>query len=153
MAEEGARPTWRRRAARNRNIVVGAAILTVVILAALLAGVISTHDPRRLNPAQRLQAPSATNLLGTDEFGRDVFSLVLYGAQVSLLVGATVEEIEMAREAFRAMLKTGGPAPTGRFSDLKMLEPVMSEEPPMDVDWKGSSQLAPGLEAVTPPVS
>jgi peptide/nickel transport system permease protein len=68
---------------------VGAAILAVVILAALLAGVISTHDPRRLNPAQRLKAPSATNFLGTDEFGRDVYSLVLHGAQVSLLVGAT----------------------------------------------------------------
>ena len=84
-----ARPTWRRHAVQNRNIVVGAAILAVVILAALLAGVISTHDPRRLNPAQRLKAPSAANLLGTDEFGRDVFSLVLHGAQVSLLVGAT----------------------------------------------------------------
>jgi len=84
-----ARPSWRRHAARNRNIAVGAAILAVVILAALLAGVISTHDPRRLNPAQRLKPPSATNFLGTDEFGRDVYSLVLHGAQVSLLVGAT----------------------------------------------------------------
>src|SRR4029450_918490 len=84
-----ARPTWRRYAARNRNIAVGAAILAVVILAALLARGISTHDPRRLNPAQRLKAPSAANFLGTDEFGRDVYSLVLHGAQVSLLVGAT----------------------------------------------------------------
>src|SRR5881409_3141290 len=89
MADPGARPTWRRHAARNRNIAIGAAILAVVILAALLAGVISTHDPRRLNPAQRLKAPSAVNYLGTDEFGRDVYSLVLHGAQVSLLVGAT----------------------------------------------------------------
>src|SRR5207245_6543478 len=89
MADAGARPTWRRYAARNRNIAVGAGILAVVILAALLAGVISTHDPRRLNPGQRLKAPSAANFLGTDEFGRDVYSLVLHGAQVSLLVGAT----------------------------------------------------------------
>ena len=64
-------------------------ILAVVMLAALLAGVASTHDPRRLNPAERLKPPSAANFLGTDEFGRDVFSLVLYGGQVSLLVGAT----------------------------------------------------------------
>ena len=67
MADLGARPTWRRYAARNRNIAIGAAILTVVILAALLAGVISTHDPRRLNPAQRLKAPSAANFLGTED--------------------------------------------------------------------------------------
>src|SRR5207302_9529674 len=88
-AEAPARPTWRRHAVRNRSIAVGASILAVVILAALLANVISTHDPRRLNPAQRLKAPSAANFLGTDEFGRDVYSLVLHGAQVSLLVGAT----------------------------------------------------------------
>src|SRR5437879_7201781 len=85
-AEAPARPTWRRHAVRNRNIAVGASILAVVILAALLANVISTHDPRRLNPAQRLKAPSAANFLGTDEFGRDVCSLVLHGARVSLLV-------------------------------------------------------------------
>lgn len=43
------------------------------------------------------------------------------GAQV---IGATPDEIEMARDAFRAMLKLGGPPPSGRFSDLSMLEPV-----------------------------
>jgi peptide/nickel transport system permease protein len=64
-------------------------MLAVIVLAALLAGAMSTHDPRRLNPAERLKAPSARNLLGTDEFGRDVYSLVLHGAQISLLVGAS----------------------------------------------------------------
>ena len=87
--DAAARPSWLARLARNRNIGVGAVILAVVMLAALLAGVASTHDPRRLNPAERLKPPSAANFLGTDEFGRDVFSLVLYGGQVSLLVGAT----------------------------------------------------------------
>src|SRR6267142_4572566 len=89
MADARARPTWLRRLARNRSIAVGSTILAVVVFAALLAGVISTHNPRRLNPAERLKAPSAANYLGTDEFGRDVYSLVLHGAQVSLLVGAT----------------------------------------------------------------
>jgi peptide/nickel transport system permease protein len=83
------RGAWIRRLGRNRNITVGAAMLAVVVMAALLAGAMSTHDPRRLNPAERLKAPSARNLLGTDEFGRDVYSLVLHGAQISLLVGAT----------------------------------------------------------------
>src|SRR5215475_13497273 len=87
--EKGRRLAWIRRLGRNRNITVGAAILTVIVLAALLAGAMSTHDPRRLNPAERLKGPSARNLLGTDEFGRDVYSLVLHGAQISLLVGAT----------------------------------------------------------------
>ena len=87
--EAGQRLAWLRRLGRNRNITVGAAMLAVIVLAALLAGAMSTHDPRRLNPAERLKAPSARNLLGTDEFGRDVYSLVLHGAQISLLVGAS----------------------------------------------------------------
>jgi NifU-like protein involved in Fe-S cluster formation len=45
------------------------------------------------------------------------------------VIGATPEEIEMARDAFRAMLKQGGPPPEGRFSDLAMLEPVKDYPP------------------------
>src|SRR5256886_15216140 len=58
-------------------------------LAALRAGAISTHTPQRLARANRLRPPSTVNYLGTDEFGRDVWSLVVYGSRVSLLVGAT----------------------------------------------------------------
>ena len=57
------------------------------LLAALLAPVLATHTPTRLNPVSRLKPPSAANYLGTDEFGRDVYSLVLFGSRVSLLVG------------------------------------------------------------------
>jgi peptide/nickel transport system permease protein len=78
---------WFRRLLRNRSVVVGAGIFLVFLLAAIFAGVISTHVPTRLNPPQRLRPPSAANLLGTDEFGRDVYSLVVYGSRVSLLVG------------------------------------------------------------------
>jgi peptide/nickel transport system permease protein len=78
---------WRRRLLRNRNVVGGAVIFLAFLLAAVLAGAISTHVPTRLNPAQRLRPPSAANLLGTDEFGRDVYSLVVHGSRVSLLVG------------------------------------------------------------------
>lgn len=83
-----ARVRWYRRLLRNRNVVLGAAIFFVFVLAAILAGVISTHNPTRLYPANRLKPPSAQHYLGTDEFGRDVYSLVLHGARVSLQVGA-----------------------------------------------------------------
>jgi len=73
----------------HRTVVVGAAILLVILAVALLADVIATHVPTRLAPASRLQPPSAAHYLGTDEFGRDVFSLVVHGARVSLLVGGT----------------------------------------------------------------
>jgi peptide/nickel transport system permease protein len=86
---DGLRSTWLRRLGRNRNVVTGALILLVLVLAALLADVISTHSPTRLFPANRLRPPSAEHYLGTDEFGRDVYSLVVHGSQISLLVGAT----------------------------------------------------------------
>jgi len=79
---EGLRSTWLRRVSRNRNVVTGALILLVLVLAALFADVISTHSPTRLFPANRLKPPSAEHYLGTDEFGRDVYSLVVHGSQI-----------------------------------------------------------------------
>jgi peptide/nickel transport system permease protein len=81
------RVRWLRRALANRSAVIGAAVFLLFLLIALLAGVISTHVPTRLNPAERLKPPSAAHYLGTDEFGRDVYSLVIHGSRVSLLVG------------------------------------------------------------------
>ena len=62
------------------------------------------------------------------DFAQEVKACALGQAAAAVLgehvIGATPVEIQMARDAFRAMLKTGGPPPTGRFSDLSMLEPV-----------------------------
>jgi peptide/nickel transport system permease protein len=78
---------WVRRLLRNRNVTVGAGVFLVLLTLAVLAGVLSPYDPKRLYPAQRLKPPSVQNVLGTDEFGRDIASLVLHGSRVSLLVG------------------------------------------------------------------
>lgn len=85
IASERAR--WWRRVLRNRNVVIGAGIFLLLLAAALSAGVVATHDPTRLDPVNRLKPPGARNFLGTDEFGRDVWSLVVHGSRVSLLVG------------------------------------------------------------------
>jgi len=67
------------------------------------------------------------------DFAQEVKACALGQAAAAVLgekvVGADLSEIEMARDAFRAMLKTGGPPPTGRFSDLAMLEPVKDYPP------------------------
>jgi NifU-like protein involved in Fe-S cluster formation len=61
-------------------------------------------------------------------FAQDVKACALGQASAAILgshiLGASLSEIEMARDQFRAMLKDGGSPPTGRFSDLEMLEPV-----------------------------
>ena len=76
-----------QRLLQNKNIVIGAALFALLLAAAVLAGVLATHVPTRLDPASRLEPPGAGHFLGTDEFGRDIYSLVLHGARVSLLVG------------------------------------------------------------------
>jgi peptide/nickel transport system permease protein len=75
------------RLLRNPNVLAGGTMLALFLLAAVLAGALATHNPTRLDPASRLRPPSAVHYLGTDEFGRDVYSLVLFGSRVSLLVG------------------------------------------------------------------
>ena len=61
--------------------------LLLVISAALLADVVATHDPLVQDVSQRLKPPGAEHYFGTDGFGRDIFSRVVHGARVSLLVG------------------------------------------------------------------
>ena len=69
-------------------IIAAATILLALIIAiSILAPVLAPHDPLQLTPAQRLKPSSAQFLLGTDAYGRDVASRVIYGGRVSLLIG------------------------------------------------------------------
>ncbi len=69
-------------------IIAAATIcLALVIACAILAPWLSPHDPLLLAPAQRLKPASAQFLLGTDGYGRDVLSRILYGGRISLLIG------------------------------------------------------------------
>ncbi|MEC2178643.1 ABC transporter permease [Bacillus subtilis] len=72
---------------KNRLAVVGGIILTVIILMAVFAPFIAPYSPESQSLLNKLKPPSAQNLMGTDKFGRDIFTRVLYGARVSLLVG------------------------------------------------------------------
>jgi len=82
---------WRRAARALHPLALFAAvILLLIVVVALLAPFVGTVDPRALSPAQRLKPPSELAWLGTDQFGRDVWSRVVYGARVSLTVGLAV---------------------------------------------------------------
>src|SRR5690625_5232639 len=76
-----------RRVLRNRKAVVGAVLLLLIALSALLAPVLATHDPNSQNLRSRLQTASDEHLLGTDHLGRDLYTRILYGGRVSLQVG------------------------------------------------------------------
>lgn len=66
---------------------IAALVLAVIVVLTLLAGWIAPHDPLAMNPMARLQAPIEGHPLGTDNFGRDIFSRVLIGGQLSLIIG------------------------------------------------------------------
>lgn len=69
---------------RMRLGVVGAVIILVLILVALFAKVIAPYDPNELNYEAMLEKPSSDHWFGTDDLGRDIFSRVVYGAQISI---------------------------------------------------------------------
>jgi peptide/nickel transport system permease protein len=82
---------FRRTAvARYPLAALGAVLLIAIVLMAILAPLMGTIDPTALNPSNRLKPPTAQNWLGTDQFGRDVWSRLVYGARVSLIVGSLV---------------------------------------------------------------
>jgi peptide/nickel transport system permease protein len=88
---QGAHP--RRRLLDNPphwTTVLAVIVLVVVIVMAVFAPLLANFEPTKLNAAMRLKPASDTYWLGTDSFGRDLYSRVVYGARVSLLVGAGV---------------------------------------------------------------
>ncbi|HEY3066241.1 MAG TPA: ABC transporter permease, partial [Methylomirabilota bacterium] len=107
-APRTAAPAW--RLPRNRSAWIGAAVLALIILIAALAPYLGTTNPAEINPAARNKRPGAERVIrnddgtttvatfrmGTDSLGRDVYSRVLYGARVSLLVGVSVAALSVA---------------------------------------------------------
>ena len=75
---------------RNPTIAIGGGLLLLMLLVAILAPLLWTVDPTALAPARRTREPSAQYWFGSDMLGRDVYSRVLYGTRVSLLVGFSV---------------------------------------------------------------
>lgn len=98
------------KSAFNRSVLAGSLILAVIFLIGLTAPFLGTRDPSEIDPISRNKRPGAVRVLtgadgrqhsttywmGTDSLGRDVYSRVLYGARVSMLVGISVALMSMA---------------------------------------------------------
>lgn len=103
------RPLW-QLAIRNPSVIFGGTILLIMVAIALLAPFLGTVDPTRIDPASRNKKPGTeityrlddgktakrTAIMGTDSLGRDVYSRVLYGTRVSLIVGVAVSIFAIA---------------------------------------------------------
>ncbi|QRE75898.1 ABC transporter permease [Methylobacterium aquaticum] len=86
-AAASAAPSAWRRATRSPGLMIGAVTVVAVIVLAILAPWIAPYDPNEQDPVAALMGPSAEHWFGTDFFGRDVLSRVIWGARISLSVG------------------------------------------------------------------
>ena len=86
---------WTRLLLKSKTGTVGFIIVTLVFLVAIFAPLLAPHDPAAIKAANMLKPPfwmeggSTANILGTDNLGRDILSRIIYGSQISLLVGLT----------------------------------------------------------------
>ncbi|HUG17012.1 MAG TPA: ABC transporter permease [Thermomicrobiales bacterium] len=87
FAREVRQRHWSHRVVRNRNLIIGAAMVGTIALVALFAPILSAHDPIAHDYTRTLQSPSLSHPFGTDNFGRDVFTRVIYGGRIDLRVG------------------------------------------------------------------
>lgn len=81
---------------RNRIAVVGLIIVVIMILMAVFADVIAPYNPIEPHYTSRLQPPSAEFPLGTDELGRDIFSRLVYGARISLVIAFIAQAVAIS---------------------------------------------------------
>jgi peptide/nickel transport system permease protein len=112
------KPGLAARLARDGSIVFGAAIILFMVLIGLTAPWLGTKNPSEINPAFRNRVPGIeqtirnddgtartfTYRMGTDSLGRDVYSRVIYGARVSLIIGITVAAISIAIGLFIGLI-------------------------------------------------
>jgi peptide/nickel transport system permease protein len=85
--------TWTSAATLSRHnklAATGMVLVAIFLLFALFAPWIAPQDPAKIDLPSRLQPPNAAHWFGTDELGRDIFSRVIYGARISMLVGGSV---------------------------------------------------------------
>jgi len=75
---------------RRKIALAGALVLLVILVLAVFAPIVAPHDPMGLNSTMRLQGPTTQHWFGTDHFGRDIFSRVVYGARLTMVSGLGV---------------------------------------------------------------
>ncbi len=93
------RSLWKiawKRLAKNRLALVGLSIVLIIVIIAIFADYIAPYDPLKVDLSKYLLPPSKEHLLGTDEFGRDILSRIIFGARVSLQIGFFAQVISIS---------------------------------------------------------
>ncbi|MCS7202083.1 MAG: ABC transporter permease [Dictyoglomus sp.] len=93
------RSLWKiawKRLAKNKLALVGLSIVIIIVIIAIFADYIAPYDPLKVDLSKHLLPPSREHLLGTDEFGRDILSRIIFGARVSLQIGFFAQVISIS---------------------------------------------------------
>ena len=106
-----------RRLKRNRGSMVGLGVVALLFAMALLAPLVAPYPPNSMDMKARLQAPSAAHLMGTDSYGRDILSRIVFGSRISLFVGFVAVGIGAI---FGGVLGAGGGYYGGATDDIIM---------------------------------
>lgn len=131
---------------RNPLVLGGTVFILALIVVALIAPWLVTHDPTAVNILSRLSSPSGEHLLGTDQFGRDIYSRVVMGTRVSLLVGVLATG---AAAAVGIMLGALAGWVGGWFDDLVMrVMDVILAFPAIVLAIALAAVFGPGLDKV-----
>ncbi|MGL6200303.1 MAG: ABC transporter permease [Lachnospiraceae bacterium] len=83
------------RLRKNKSAMIGLGLFLFLVVLAILAQIISPYDYAEMNPIDKFQSPSLQHWFGTDEYGRDVFSRILYGGRYSLSIGVIATAVAM----------------------------------------------------------
>lgn len=84
-----------RMCVRNRSLLIGSIMILIVVLAAIFADVVAPYEYDHADMSKKLLMPCKNFLFGTDDFGRDVFSRVIYGSRIALRVALLAAAIEI----------------------------------------------------------
>jgi len=89
---------------RNKSAAVGMAIIVLILVAALVGPALAPFDPIVPSPLDRLKGPGPQHLFGTDSLGRDIFSRVVHGSRISLMIGLISVAISLVPGTFLGLL-------------------------------------------------
>lgn len=119
----------KRSRRRNTNMLIGSVLVSLVVLAAVLSFIWTPYNPYEQFFADKHQGSSLSHLMGTDRLGRDVFSNILYGARITLLVGLVAVGIALlvgTPLGILAGMKRGATEEvTMRFADILLAFPAL----------------------------
>jgi peptide/nickel transport system permease protein len=133
-----------RPVGRNGLVLFGAAIIALMVLLAVFAGVVAPYDPTEMQVADALKPPSFAHPFGTDRFGRDVLSRTIYGSRIAL--GVAISSIGIALVAGAILGLAGGYV--GGATDLVIgrAMDVLFSFPTLILAIGIAAMLGPGLD-------